>query len=408
MIPPSAALDAAVTMASRAARVQSSPPVGRGARWLAVGRVSPNKALESTVAALAVAHAHGDPEATLRVIGKPATESYVAALQRYVAELGLAAAVTFTGHAGDAAVAAAYGDADVLVVTSEHEGFCVPVVEAMSAGLPVVAFDQGAVPEVLGDAGVLVPDKDPYALATVHPRPVGGCAAPRRARRGGTPAAGRSRSRVGRRPLREPAGPLGAPRRGAGMSGVHQFVPMLHRSDAVGRHALALRDVLAARGIASRMYVELADPDTASETRPFAAYEDDAAPGDVLVYQFATASGIASWLQGRPETLVVNYHNVTPPEFYAPWDNAMARHQLARPGRAPRAGPPGRPGSGGVGLQRVRAAAVGSPARRSSRPRRSSTRAGSPVPRGAERRPGPEPAGSAWDGSPRTKGSSWR
>ena len=53
----------------------------------------------------------------------------------------------------------------MLVVTSEHEGFCVPVVEAMSAGLPVVAFDQGAVPEVLGGAGVLVSDKDPYALA---------------------------------------------------------------------------------------------------------------------------------------------------------------------------------------------------------------------------------------------------
>jgi glycosyltransferase involved in cell wall biosynthesis len=41
----------------------------------------------------------------------------------------------------------------------------VPVVEAMAAGLPVVAFDQGAVPEVLGGAGVLVQDKDPYALA---------------------------------------------------------------------------------------------------------------------------------------------------------------------------------------------------------------------------------------------------
>jgi glycosyltransferase involved in cell wall biosynthesis len=53
----------------------------------------------------------------------------------------------------------------VLVVTSEHEGFCMPVVEAMAAGVPVVAFDQGAVPEVLGGAGVLVADKDPYALA---------------------------------------------------------------------------------------------------------------------------------------------------------------------------------------------------------------------------------------------------
>ncbi len=112
------------------------------------------------------------------------------------------------------------------------------------------------------------------------------------------------------------------------MSGIHQFVPMLHRSDAVGRHTLALRDVLAARGIPTRIYVDLVDPDTATETRPFASYADEAAPGDVLVYQFATASAIASWLAGRSETLVVNYHNVTPPEHYAPWDNAMARHQL--------------------------------------------------------------------------------
>jgi L-malate glycosyltransferase len=158
VISPSAAL---------AADDGAPPPAAtrRGARWLAVGRVSPNKGLESTIAALAVARAHGDPGATLQLIGKPATGSYVAALHRYVAELGLADAVQFAGHASDATVAAAYAGADVLVVTSEHEGFCVPVVEAMAAGLPVVAFDQGAVPEVLGGAGVLVSDKDPYALA---------------------------------------------------------------------------------------------------------------------------------------------------------------------------------------------------------------------------------------------------
>jgi glycosyltransferase involved in cell wall biosynthesis len=131
-----------------------------------VGRVSPNKALEHTVAAFAVTRAHHDPHATLTIVGKPATDSYVRALHRYVADLGLSGAVTFTGHAGDDAVAAAYANADVLVVTSEHEGFGVPVVEAMAAGLPVVAFDRGALPEVLGDAGVLVSDKDPYGLAS--------------------------------------------------------------------------------------------------------------------------------------------------------------------------------------------------------------------------------------------------
>ncbi|HEX4126858.1 MAG TPA: glycosyltransferase [Acidimicrobiales bacterium] len=162
VISPSAALDEDTTSATGPA--PGAAP-GGAARWLAVGRVSPNKALESTIAALAVARAHGDPDTTLHIIGRPATDSYVAALHRYAAELGIAGAVRFGGHASDATVAAAYAGADVLVVTSEHEGFCVPVVEAMAAGVPVVAFDQGAVPDVLGGAGVLVSDKDPYALA---------------------------------------------------------------------------------------------------------------------------------------------------------------------------------------------------------------------------------------------------
>ncbi len=193
------------------------------------------------------------------------------------------------------------------------------------------------------------------------------------------------------------------------MSGVHQFVPMLHRSDAVGRHTLALRDVLAARGITSRMYVELADPDTASETRPFATYEDDAAPGDVLVYQFATASAIASWLHGRPETLVVNYHNVTPPEFYAPWDNAMARHQLRAQaelrGLAPRAAL-GLAVSAfneselrGAGFARTAVVPPAAIVDTDGVPRAAAGRSGGP---------GSEPAGSAWGGSPRTRASSWR
>ena len=112
------------------------------------------------------------------------------------------------------------------------------------------------------------------------------------------------------------------------MSAVHQFVPMLHRADAVGRHTLRLRDVLVARGIRSQVYVEMPDPDTEAQTRPFTSYAGEAESGDVLLYQFATASSLAPWLRERPEMLVVNYHNVTPPELYASWDNGLARHQL--------------------------------------------------------------------------------
>jgi glycosyltransferase involved in cell wall biosynthesis len=162
VIPPSAALDDSVIVADAHAHRANSHG---SARWLAVGRVAPNKALQDTIAALAVTRAHDDPGATLLIIGKPATASYDRALHRYVAELGLTGAVTFGGHASDATVARAYAQADVLVVTSEHEGFCVPVVEAMTVGLPVVAFGQGALPEVLGDAGTFVTTKDPYSLA---------------------------------------------------------------------------------------------------------------------------------------------------------------------------------------------------------------------------------------------------
>lgn len=111
------------------------------------------------------------------------------------------------------------------------------------------------------------------------------------------------------------------------MSGIHLFVPMLHVRDAVGEHTRALRALLVADGIECRIYTETPDPHTAEETRPYLAYADDASPGDVLVYQMATRSDMADWLVGRPEPVVVNYHSLTPPEFFAPWNNWIARHQ---------------------------------------------------------------------------------
>jgi glycosyltransferase involved in cell wall biosynthesis len=164
VVPPSAALSSDILHAARRGR-QPRAVEERGARWLSVGRVAPNKAIDQTVIALTVTRAHFDPDATLHIVGKPAIASYDDALHRYVAEMGLAEAVTFAGHASDATVAAAYAQADVLVVTSAHEGFCVPVTEAMAVGLPVVAYAQGALPEVLGGAGVLVDSVNPYRLA---------------------------------------------------------------------------------------------------------------------------------------------------------------------------------------------------------------------------------------------------
>jgi glycosyltransferase involved in cell wall biosynthesis len=169
VVPPVVTLTAASDGPAVAASAgRASRPGGR--RWLSVGRLAPNKAFEDVVAALLWQRSICHPDATLRVVGRAAVPSYASALARWTAELGLAGAVRFEGRLSDEELRAAYDDADVLVVTSEHEGFCLPVVEAMAHGVPVVAYRQGAVPEVLSDAGVLLDDKDPRTIAAAVER----------------------------------------------------------------------------------------------------------------------------------------------------------------------------------------------------------------------------------------------
>ncbi len=71
-----------------------------------------------------------------------------------------------------AELAAHYRAADVFVVCSEHEGFCVPLLEAMHHGVPVVAFASTAVPETLGEAGLLLDVKDACTIAAAVDRVV--------------------------------------------------------------------------------------------------------------------------------------------------------------------------------------------------------------------------------------------
>jgi glycosyltransferase involved in cell wall biosynthesis len=67
--------------------------------------------------------------------------------------------VVFAGHVDDDDLSAYYEVADLFLCLSEHEGYCVPLVEAFRFGVPVMAADAGAVPETLGDAGVLIREK---------------------------------------------------------------------------------------------------------------------------------------------------------------------------------------------------------------------------------------------------------
>jgi glycosyltransferase involved in cell wall biosynthesis len=79
--------------------------------------------------------------------------------------LGLADRVEFRGHLAKDELASAYRGSACLVFPSWYEGFGLPALEAMASGTPVVASSAGALPEVVGDAGILVPPGDPAALA---------------------------------------------------------------------------------------------------------------------------------------------------------------------------------------------------------------------------------------------------
>ncbi|MCU1426474.1 MAG: glycosyl transferase group 1 [Actinomycetia bacterium] len=133
----------------------------RGADWVFVGRVAPNKAQHELIKAFALYRHSFDPGARLWVVGGESSALYRAALDRFVTDLDLANAVVLTGSVSDAELGAYYEAADMFVCVSRHEGFCVPVLEAMAHSVPVVALASTAVPETVGDAAALVPENAP-------------------------------------------------------------------------------------------------------------------------------------------------------------------------------------------------------------------------------------------------------
>lgn len=131
---------------------------------LVVGRGVPHKKQDEAVEAAAWYRAHISPDIRLVVIGniKPGYEKKLRAL---VGKLGMEDHVLFAGQVSDETLCTWYRIADGLISMSEHEGFCVPLVEAMVFGLPIFAKPAAAVPETLGGAGVLLSDATPRGVA---------------------------------------------------------------------------------------------------------------------------------------------------------------------------------------------------------------------------------------------------
>lgn len=98
----------------------------------------------------------------LTVIGEPKRNGIIKEL---IEKLGIGDIVRFTGRIKNEDFAEYYADATIAVVPSLYEGFGIPAAEAMACGVPLVSTSGGALPEVVGDAGMVVPPADSYALA---------------------------------------------------------------------------------------------------------------------------------------------------------------------------------------------------------------------------------------------------
>jgi glycosyltransferase involved in cell wall biosynthesis len=98
----------------------------------------------------------------LVVIGTPKKNGGIA---RLIRRLGIGDRITYTGRVGDAEFVRQYARAALCVVASVYEGFGLPAGEAMACGVPVISTTGGALPEVVGDAGILVPPQSSPALA---------------------------------------------------------------------------------------------------------------------------------------------------------------------------------------------------------------------------------------------------
>lgn len=131
------------------------------------GRVAPNKCHQDIIAAFACYKKYYDSDARLFLVGSyRESDTYYRKLKKYVDLLGVED-VVFTGHIKFEEILAYYHVADVFLCMSEHEGFCVPLVEAMFFGIPIIAFNSTAVPMTLGDGGILVDKKDPIETAAL-------------------------------------------------------------------------------------------------------------------------------------------------------------------------------------------------------------------------------------------------
>ncbi|MED0762734.1 glycosyltransferase, partial [Aneurinibacillus thermoaerophilus] len=132
---------------------------------LFVGRIAPNKKQEDIIKVFYYYKKYINEDSRLFLVGSySGMERYYNELMELVKELQLED-VYITGHISFEEILAYYTNADLFLCMSEHEGFCVPLVEAMHFEIPIIAYKSSAIGETLGNGGILVLEKQYKEIA---------------------------------------------------------------------------------------------------------------------------------------------------------------------------------------------------------------------------------------------------
>lgn len=314
---------------------------------LFVGRISPNKKQDDLVAAFAE-YLDFDPTARLIIVGKAEdNDPYAAHLAKVIRErIGVGDSIFMPGSITEAELAACFRSAHLFWSMSEHEGFCVPLIEAMWFNVPVLAFRSSAVPETLGEAAMMFTDKDNLREVAALARLM---ISDRELRATILSAQGRQREmflpdkvvpRVARiaNELRESVdrGAL----RDAGRhwpqllptgetAAINQCLPNLSHGDAISNQALVIRDTLRELGYRSDIFARYRDHDLALQCHVFS--EEALQASHAIIYHHSIGSDLTPHVirYRGPKALI--YHNITPAEFHEPFNATLAA--MLREGR---------------------------------------------------------------------------
>lgn len=143
-----------------------SPQYHRRKRFLSVGRIARNKKCEDTIKIFEYYYSNFDVDCELYFVGNyKGYEDYYEELKQLLSGCKCKNRVYFTGKVEDQELYEYYRSSDIYICMSEHEGFCIPLIESMAMRLPTIGYDACAVKDTMGGAGILITEKDYPVIA---------------------------------------------------------------------------------------------------------------------------------------------------------------------------------------------------------------------------------------------------